>query len=98
MFFPAYQQILDSSKLREFADDNFKFEENSRKSSIWEENTEGKGEGAISPFPTIFFKRLILQTTCRGYDFDSSAFCFSLALLSLNPVLTTLRQKPFKTC
>ena len=27
------QQILDSSKLKEFADDNFKFDENGRKLS-----------------------------------------------------------------
>ena len=31
-------------KLKEFADDNFKFDENSRKSSKWVENTAGKGE------------------------------------------------------
>ena len=62
MFFTAYQQILDSSKLREFADDNFKFEENGRKSSIWEENTEGKGEIAryeqFLLFPQFFSKEL----------------------------------------
>ena len=38
------RQILDSSKLKEFADDNFKFEENDRKLSKWVENTVGKGE------------------------------------------------------
>ena len=38
------QQILDSSKLKEFADDNFKFDENGRKLSKWVENTVGKGE------------------------------------------------------
>ena len=37
-------QILDSSKLKEFADDNFKFNENGRKLSKWVENTVGKGE------------------------------------------------------
>ena len=37
-------QILDSSKLKEFADDNFKFDENGRKLSKWVENTVGKGE------------------------------------------------------
>ena len=35
---------LDSSKLKEFADDNFKFEENGRKFSKRVENTVGKGE------------------------------------------------------
>ena len=38
------QQILDSSKLKEFADDNFIFDENGRKLSKWVENTVGKGE------------------------------------------------------
>ena len=38
------RQILDSSKLKEFADDNFKFEENGRKLSKRVENPVGKGE------------------------------------------------------
>ena len=37
-------QILDSSKLKDFADDNFKFDENSRKLFKPVENTMGKGE------------------------------------------------------
>ena len=36
--------MLDSSKLKEFADDNFKFDENGRKLSKEVENTVGKGE------------------------------------------------------
>ena len=38
------RQILDSSKQKEFADDNFKFDENGRKLSKRVENTVGKGE------------------------------------------------------
>ena len=38
------RQILDSSKLKEFADDNFKFNENGRKFAIRVENTVGKGQ------------------------------------------------------
>ena len=38
------RQILDSSKLKEFADDNIKFDENGRKLSQLVENTVGKGE------------------------------------------------------
>ena len=38
------QQNLDSSKLKEFADNNFKFDENGRKLSKQVENTVGKGE------------------------------------------------------
>ena len=37
-------QTLDSSKLEEFADDNFKFDEKGRKFSKRLENTVGKGE------------------------------------------------------
>ena len=47
------RQILDSSKLKEFADDNFKVGENGRKLSEWVENTVGKGE--------IAFKSLVSQ-------------------------------------
>ena len=43
--FPKWQ-ILDSSKRKEFADDNLKFNENGRKK--W----------AISPFPAVFSKDL----------------------------------------
>ena len=35
---------LDSSKLKEFADNNLKFDESGRKSFKWVENTVGKGE------------------------------------------------------
>ena len=54
------QQILDSSKLKEFADDNFKFDENGRKLSKWVENTVGRNclLRANSPFPTVFSKGL----------------------------------------
>ena len=38
------QKILDSFKLKEFADDNFKFDENGKKFSERFENTVGRGE------------------------------------------------------
>ena len=38
------RQILDSSNLKVFADDNFKFDENDRKISKSVENSVGKGE------------------------------------------------------
>ena len=38
------QQILDSSKMKESADDNIKFVENGRKLARRVENTVGKGE------------------------------------------------------
>ena len=53
-------QILSSSKLKEFAYDNFKFDEIGRKLSKWVENTVGKGEIAhyeqFLLFPQCFQK------------------------------------------
>ena len=56
------QQILGSSKLKEFADDYFKFDENGRKLSKRVENTVGKGEIARYEqflFSHSVFKRLV---------------------------------------
>ena len=54
------RQILDSSKLKEFADDNFKVDESGRKLSKWVENTVEKGEIAhyeqFLLFPKCFQK------------------------------------------
>ena len=50
------QQFLDTSRLKEFAEDNSKFDENGRKFSTQVENTVGKGENARVS------KRLVLQT------------------------------------
>ena len=60
----AKRQILDSSKLKEFADNNFKFDKNGRKLSKWVENTEGKGEIARYEQFLLFPKRF--QKTCRS--------------------------------
>ena len=58
------RQILDSSKLKEFADDNFKFDKNGRKLSKRVENTVGKGEIACYEqfllFPQCFQKACFL--------------------------------------
>ena len=57
------QRILDSSKLEEFADDNFKFNENGRKFLKLVENTVGKGEIALYEqfllFPQCFQKTCV---------------------------------------
>ena len=54
------QHILDSSKLKEFADDNFKFDQNGRKLSKRVENAVGTGEIACYEqfllFPQCFQK------------------------------------------
>ena len=61
------QQILDSSKLKEFADDNFKFDENGRQLSKRVENTVGKGEIAhyeqFLLFPQCFQKAYFPETS-----------------------------------
>ena len=53
-------KILDSSKLKEFADDKFKFDETGRRLSKRVENTVGKGEIACYEqfllFPQCFQK------------------------------------------
>ena len=58
------RHILDSSKLKEFADYNFKFDENGRKLSKRIENTVGKGEIAryeqFLLFPQCFQKACFL--------------------------------------
>ena len=38
------RQISDSPKMKEFADNNFKFDQNGIKFTKWIENTVGKGE------------------------------------------------------
>ena len=60
------QQILDSSKQREFADNNFEFDKNGRKFSKRVENTVEKGEIAryeqFLPFPLCFQKTCTADT------------------------------------
>ena len=58
-------KILDRSNLKQSADDNFKFDENSRKFSKWVEKTVGKGE--ISPFSTVFSKGLFPRGVKKGH-------------------------------
>ena len=58
--------MLDFSKLKEFADDNFKFDEDGWKVSKWVENTVGKGEIAryeqFLLFPQCFQKTFTADT------------------------------------
>ena len=57
-------KILDSSKLKEFADNNFKFDKNRRKFSKMVENTVGKREIArYEPF--ILFQQCF-QKNCTS--------------------------------
>ena len=52
--------MLDSSKLKEFADDNFNLDENGRKFFEQVENTVGKGE--IACFEQFSFSHLVFKT------------------------------------
>ena len=58
------QQILYSSKLKEFAVDNFKFDENSRKFSKWVENTVGKEIARYEQF--LLFQQCFQKTSTAG--------------------------------
>ena len=58
------QQILDSSKLKEFAEDNFKPDENGRKLSKRIENTAGKGE--IAHYEQFLLFPQCFQRTCTA--------------------------------
>ena len=63
---PFKRQLLNSSKLKEFSDDNFKLTENGRKLSKWVENTVGKEEIARNEqfllFPHCFQKTSTADT------------------------------------
>ena len=60
------QQIFSASNLNDFADDNFKFNENSRKFPKQVENTMGKGKIAhylqFLLFPQCFQKTCMVRT------------------------------------
>ena len=61
--FPKWQ-ILDSSKLKEFAHDNFKFDENGRNLSKLVENIVAKGE--IACYEEYLLFPLCFQKTCSA--------------------------------
>ena len=56
--------FLNSSKLKELADDNFKFDGNGRKLSKGVENTEGKGE--IAHYEQFLLFPRCFQKTCTA--------------------------------
>ena len=70
---PDDKFYLDSSKLKEYADDNFKFDENGRKLSKRVENTVGKGKIAcyeqfllFQVFSKGLFPRGVKRWHCVG--------------------------------
>ena len=59
------RQILDSSKLKEFADDNLKFDENGRKFSKQVENTVKRRNCSFRPvFSNDLYCRHIKTRAC----------------------------------
>ena len=56
------RQILGPSKLKEFPDDNFKFDGNGKKFCKWVENTVGKGE--IAHYEQFLLFPQCFQNTC----------------------------------
>ena len=58
------RQILESSKLKEFADDNFKIDENGRRFSKWIENAVRKGE--IARYEQFLLFPPCFQTACTA--------------------------------
>ena len=52
--------------MKEFADDNFKFDENGGKFSEGVENTDGKRKRVISSFSTFFSKHLFCTLVKQG--------------------------------
>ena len=59
------KQILDSSKLKEVADDNFKFDKNGKKFSPRTENTLRKGEIACYQQQFLVFPVFLKDLDCR---------------------------------
>ena len=59
------RQILDSSELKEFADDNFRFNESGGMFSKRVENTAGKGK--IARYEQFLLFQLCFQKICIAY-------------------------------
>ena len=60
------RQILESSKLKEFADDNFKLDENGRRFSKWiKKNTVEKGE--IARYELFLLFPQCFQKACTAF-------------------------------
>ena len=58
------RQLFDASKPKEFADDNFQFDENGRKFSTRVENTVDKGE--IARYEQFLLFPQCFQKTCTA--------------------------------
>ena len=84
------KQILDPSKLKEFADNDFKFDVNGKKFSKRVENTVGKGE--IARFSTVFSKGLCCRDVKLGLVWERIKNTLS-ADLQISLHLVTFEKK-----
>ena len=85
------QHILDTSRLKKFADDNFKFDENGRKFSKMVENTVGKVTSNFSLFHGVF-KRLVLQTSKNQGLFGKGIKAIALNVLKTRDCLVEVEM------
>ena len=98
--------LLDSSNLKHFADDNFKFDENGRKFSKREENTVEIGEiaryGQILLFPKCFQKTFtayihVRTRTCLGHGLLEVCVYDKVNMVqNIKSVLHVIRKKMWK--
>ena len=92
------RQILDSSKVKGLADDNFKFDENGRKFSKRVENNVGKGEIAryeqFLLFPQCFRKTYIADTLEPGLVWERvmTLFCVRDQLPCIDKFMYTVQN------
>ena len=84
---------LDSSKLKEFADDNFKFDENGIKLSKHIENTVGKGE--IARYEQFLLLPQCFQKACFPGASKGVIVWESFNSLSQNKILDLSELKAF---
>ena len=73
--------MLDSSKLKEFADNNIKFDENCRKFFKWVENKVGNGE--ISHYEQFLLFPQCFQKTCTATRKNQGLFWKGLKEITL---------------
>ena len=102
--FPSFElhlsscQILDSSKLKEVADDNFKFDKNGRKLSGQVEKTVGKGE--IARYEQFLLFPQCFQKACfPGASKEVIVWEWVIQILPFtiqSQLLMTLRKEAFE--
>ena len=88
------QQILDSFKLKQFADDNFKFDIYGLKFSKRVENTVGKGE--IAQYKQFLLFPQCFQKTCTAYMYKAGLVWKRVTFCHLRKGLLMAADAPLK--